>query len=627
MQAVRASVKPHVVSPETGEVLALEDAVESWIERDARGLILVSGDPGFGRTTAMRHLAAVLPPKPHIRLVDHSELLPEEINAKTIQDLLVITSLSSDGGKARAGKYLLADYRIAGWSFDDMIEYLVHHWPDRCASVVTRLKAADRDRPGESDSLEGCPAAWRAALDRMAEDETIVSPVEALLHEIASLTGLPEILCALQDFCLRIATRRTLTSVSPDIGKDRDRIIRLTAPRGIMQRLAADGIIASLKGAGSLDELSPPLPAPVINQVAALVDDSVDERLRSLLANPESTMFHASAAGILAAADPQWRPEKRAKLNLTLATLDGVQWEGIELTAARLSKASLTNADLNCADLLLAKMDFADLTSSDMREANLTSVDAVQANFFHVDLRGAVIQSAYFTFAILEGANLDAAKLDHTMFRGTNFRQASCRQTSFQECDLKEALVDGADFSRAVFDAADLDGVPLGRANIQGASFYGTSLRQCDFEFINPGSGTDFRKACLMGAHLTGAQLPNAQLAGADLRSTGLADINLEGADLRGALLDMATFHMGSSRSGLVDSVIASEGTRTGFYTDEYEEQHYRDPEEVRKANLCGTDLRGASVNNVDFYLVDLRGARYSMQQRQHFERCGAILD
>lgn len=57
MQATRAAVKPHAISPATGETLALEDAVSGWLEHDARGLILVSGDPGSGRTTAMQHLA------------------------------------------------------------------------------------------------------------------------------------------------------------------------------------------------------------------------------------------------------------------------------------------------------------------------------------------------------------------------------------------------------------------------------------------------------------------------------------------------------------------------------------------------------------------------------------------
>jgi hypothetical protein len=84
---------------------------------------------------------------------------------------------------------------------------------------------------------------------------------------------------------------------------------------------------------------------------------------------------------------------------------------------------------------------------------------------------------------------------------------------------------------------------------------------------------------------------------------------------------------MGSSRSGLVDSPYPSHGTRTGFYTDFYDEIHYRRPEEIRKANLCGADLRGANVRDVDFYLVDLRGAQYDPDQAAHFRRCDAILE
>lgn len=65
----------------------------------------------------------------------------------------------------------------------------------------------------------------------------------------------------------------------------------------------------------------------------------------------------------------------------------------------------------------------------------------------------------------------------------------------------------------------------------------------------------------------------------------------------------------------------------TGFYTDDYEEQNFKAPEEIRKANLRGADLRGALVADTDFYLVDLRDAKYDAEQERHFRRCGAILD
>jgi uncharacterized protein YjbI with pentapeptide repeats len=76
----------------------------------------------------------------------------------------------------------------------------------------------------------------------------------------------------------------------------------------------------------------------------------------------------------------------------------------------------------------------------------------------------------------------------------------------------------------------------------------------------------------------------------------------------------------------LVGSTIPCEGSRTGFYTDDYGDREIKDPDEVRKANLCGADLRGANIEGVDFYLVDLRGAKYSEEQENHLRRCGAIL-
>src|SRR5262249_19204618 len=136
----------------------------------------------------------------------------------------------------------------------------------------------------------------------------------------------------------------------------------------------------------------------------------------------------------------------------------------------------------------------------------------------------------------------------------------------------------------------------------------------------------DFQGARLRRALLTGSRMPGANFRGACLQEAGLAEVDWEGACLAEADLSHASFHLGSSRSGLVHSPIPCEGSRTGFYTDDTNEQAYKPPEEIRKANLCGADLRGARVEDVDFYLVDLRGAHFDAQQAEHFRRCGAIL-
>ena len=48
---------------------------------------------------------------------------------------------------------------------------------------------------------------------------------------------------------------------------------------------------------------------------------------------------------------------------------------------------------------------------------------------------------------------------------------------------------------------------------------------------------------------------------------------------------------------------------------------------EIRKANLCSADLRGARIDKVDFYLVDLRGACSTRSRSRISAAAGAILE
>jgi uncharacterized protein YjbI with pentapeptide repeats len=136
----------------------------------------------------------------------------------------------------------------------------------------------------------------------------------------------------------------------------------------------------------------------------------------------------------------------------------------------------------------------------------------------------------------------------------------------------------------------------------------------------------EFIQADLRKALLTGSIMPRANFHRASLRGAGLADIQWEQVDLRDTDLRECSFFLGSTRSGLVGSPLACEGSRTGFYTDDFDDQTFKTPEQIRKANLRGADLRGAKIEGVDFYLVDLRNAKYDRRQFKHLRRCGAIL-
>ena len=194
------------------------------------------------------------------------------------------------------------------------------------------------------------------------------------------------------------------------------------------------------------------------------------------------------------------------------------------------------------------------------------------------------------------------------------------------EADLRQASLRDTDFAGAVLRGTHLSGLRLTEAHWEGTRFAWANLARCDFEGMTLRQA-DFEGANLTEALLTGTTMRESNFRHAKLCGAKLAEVDWEGACLADADLTGATFHMGTTRSGLVGSPIASEGSRTGFYTDDYDEQSYKSPEEIRKANLCGADLRGARLDGVDFYLVDLRGALYDAGYECHLHRCGAILE
>ena len=227
--------------------------------------------------------------------------------------------------------------------------------------------------------------------------------------------------------------------------------------------------------------------------------------------------------------------------------------------------------------------------------------------------------------AVIPGIDLSNLRLlgsfDRCVLRG-----ASLRGADISGADLRRALLDGADLSKCV-----AIGTKLARLDLRSVRLDGATLDDADLTRANL-AGMAIRVLCAQRANFWDADLSATRCSGADLRGarfTGarLASFDAEGADLRDADLRRASFHMGSSRSGLVPSDLASEGSRTGFYTDESLEDSFLAPEDVRKANLRNADLRGAKLDDTDFYLVDLRGARLDPEQLEWVRRCKAIVD
>ena len=130
LSAKRASVRPHILSPETGETIRLEDEIGRLVEQGYADRIGLIGGPGSGKTTALQHLAAILPPwaLARVQFVDDPRGYADTV-AFGKGDAPFIISAGSDLPVDPRRK----NYHLSSWNQDELIEYLLAVHADRCA--------------------------------------------------------------------------------------------------------------------------------------------------------------------------------------------------------------------------------------------------------------------------------------------------------------------------------------------------------------------------------------------------------------------------------------------------------------------------------------------------------------
>lgn len=113
-----------------------------------------------------------------------------------------------------------------------------------------------------------------------------------------------------------------------------------------------------------------------------------------------------------------------------------------------------------------------------------------------LNLEGAVLDYADFSFAILTEVKLYRTSLKHTDFTGasfdgrmklygTNFSFAKLVDTNFHQADITSVSFESADLRGARFDRSSLDLVNFDFADLRGASFNGTRLSYTAFGEAN----------------------------------------------------------------------------------------------------------------------------------------------
>lgn len=519
-------------------------------------------------------------------------------------------------------------FPIAPWDRDDLIQFMLATRPTHCGSILGRI-------PSETFGLvRGGVSLWNGIVETMFS-----SPAENDFHRI-----------------LVLMLRSRLPAAAPTVGHDTMKWLG-------DQLLSAYSQASKSQMGDAIDKLAMLSDDPVYQSLLSIstlrlriASERFAERLRQsnksiLQAGHKSKLiidvskrlqgdllvadflkkcvygkYASTAVSILSQIDPTWKPTKGKDYKFQNAYLSGASWAGSYLEGAKFGGATLTNmcldeSVLNDSILHFAQCDGVSMEDSCLRAVKANNASFVDSNFCRAEMRATSWQDCNFSRADFGNALLDESAFVRCDLRDTNFRSAVANRAQFCECNLRGSEFSDAELGSALFQGLDLRGTVwcrtnLNKTNLERAILDSLSMDQCNLYEAN-----------LFEANLSGTRMKETSLLRANLANTKLGDIDWENCDLREANLTGATFHYGSTRAGIVGSPYPSHGTRTGFYTDDREELHFKEPELVRKASLVGCDLRGARFHGVDFYLVDLRGAILDTMQRSLLASAGAILD
>lgn len=605
----RAPVRPRVRRQGSSLPRLLEEEIAELLAAGKRVDVRLVSQGSGDITSALQHLAAVFEGEPRLWL------------GKAIQGAIpaeVVVRVRRYHDHQTGSSH---DFELLPWTEDEVLEYLLATHRDRIGPTFAAWST------GPAHDLRKRPQLCRRVLDTLAANPALGEPLTAL--SLVLRQGLGASYPAMADRALRLYVPQPTSRDSKNAALER--LLRTE-----MHEMVGGGTALGLLAAQRLLELAVQqrgrlrielrwLPALRTGIDHALrTDPDLTATLRQL-ANGPRLRHKALVLGSLSIREPGFRPTRSLRGDLRRAFLHGIDLSGLGV------RARMPHAELDRALLRDTHFDRCDLECASLRDARAERSQWSRVHAPNLQAAGLQAPQSRWTEAMLRLADFRSACLDEAQLLGANLNDANLQGVSLARADLRGAQLDGARLAFANLQDANCDGahfaaVDLRTTRLAGASCSGTWFNRCDL------SATDLPgllapKARFDGCDLTATRWRGAQLDGASFAAAGLADIDWEGADLRGCDLRHATFHLGNSRSGLVDSTIASEGSRTGFYTDESLEHQFQAPEDVRKANLRGCDLRGAQLEGADFYLVDVRGARLDPGQRGWLKRCRAILD
>ena len=605
-----AAVEPRARST-TGELLPLADLVTALFESGTKW-IRISGE---GKTTAIAHLKARLEDGLKVNFIDHGK----QVSSSKLPDRAVFTSPTHLKG--------CVELKINRWSRDDCIEYLMAKAPDQCKSVMGRILQS-----GDLWLASGSPRALSRCLDLMLADEKIASLESAIStcfdriafkrdrHRQQVIAKCVEHLFDDSKFAMDMLKLARRFKLAEDA-----KFLFIQTIRYVVTAKHLIEILEKQKLPDCFRRLWTPMWIEYFAK--ALVQEDAQSAIEFLdsIANKIWNENSGNAASLLYELDSSWRPQRTTELNFEKVQLPRIEAHELMLENSLMTRANLVQANLAYGSLSNTNVIGSDFFEANLTHANLIRLSAKHSNFGAARLCHVDADHSDFRCTSLRSANLQAGCFTHADFRRADLTNANLDAANLSRADLSNCNLNGASLVGTIFEGTKLRRIRFCDTHLAQCRFRGSDLENANFEQVVL-DDINFENCYCVSTLFTGSQFHCCSLRSSNLIGAKLGDVIWTDCDLRFIEFAGCQFHYGSTRSGLVGSPYPSHGTRTGFYTDDYDDQQFKRIEDIRKASLQGCNLTGARVEQADFYLVDLRDAIYDENQRRHFESCGAIL-
>ena len=625
MQSTLYQFRPRVSSLEFGPNVLLEDVMDHVVFRKRPCTVIIRGprytlllcEPLFGRPIPSM--------KPAFRRAISS------IKHRMLDSIDEECTIRFFGSRDDCDPIRLT---LSPWSLDDSIEYLLARFPDCCPSVIGRLT----DRQMTYEHLT--PFLWTQVLDEMAKDREATEPISIL----AKLTrvrwqefldqqaqnrkkpmwfGLPSP-PTINELLERLIKKRSFQIKASDYTHYPSHAMKILAFTPVLHFLMSEWLADRIR-TGNLSILKNHYPPDLLRSAATLVRDDAEAKSQMVFGLTDSSIS-STCASILSFTGSPFQPPPNSIFNLRHAQLEKVHWIG---------------ASVKSLDTSHGKFDQCIVERCSIEDWKAIEYSLLSVSFRNCDLHRFTLENSWIAQAEFHSCNLSGCDMTNTELNGVELTDCemshgwftSCKMTdvSMQRCKLTlsrgvHSVLKRLTIRYCTFDGANWSGVDFRKCVLENVSFKAANLEHSNLDELDL-LGCQFAKAKMEACSMTGTRLRNASLADARLRFAKLGYVDWQGCNLRNADLSGCLFHLGGSRSGLVGSPYPSHGTRTGFYRDDLEELIFKDPQDVCRARIVQCDLTGAKIQDVDFYLVDLRGSIVSASQRDQILSTGGIID